>query len=467
MKIKNLLLCISFLLNTQLSNAQPSQLWGLAAIGGVNGEGTIITADSSGNNFQAVYSFVNATGARPWGNLVMANNGKLYGVTEQGGFSNSCVIFSYDPVTNIYTSIYDYAQFPQYGWGACSGLTAASNGILYGLTSSGGANNGGVIYSVDPATDTYQDIYDFSYTTGIGPCGGLLQLSNSLLYGLTSIGGAHSAGTIFSFNPSNNNFVKLYDLIDSTGKDPQFTNLIQATNGILYGMTQMGGMYNKGVIFSFDLSINSYIVLHNFNGINGDRPSGSLMQASSGVLYGMTPIGGAFSIGVIFSYNINTNTYTKLFDFNGTNGSYPMRSFTQASNGKLYGTANSGGLYNIGVIFSFDISNNIYTNLFDFDGTNGASPNGDIIEIFPSSTSIEAMIQNSNVDIFPNPVNNLLTLFLNKSDNISIFNLLGETVIQKNFSSNEKQKVELDVSLLSPGIYFIKVGNEVRKFVKQ
>jgi hypothetical protein len=71
----------------------------------------------------------------------------------------------------------------------------------------------------------------------------------------------------------------------------------------------------------------------------------------------------------------------------------------------------------------------------------------------------------SQTEIFPNPVSKTLSLLLNKAENIIIFNVIGEIVFEKNFTS--KGKNEVDVSFLSRGIYFVKVGNEVRKFVKE
>ena len=45
----------------------------------------------------------------------------------------------------------------------------------------------------------------------------------------------------------------------------------------------------------------------------------------------------------------------------------------QASDGKLYGMTSNGGSSGNGVIFSFDPSSSTYTKLKDFDNTNGAS----------------------------------------------------------------------------------------------
>ncbi len=69
--------------------------------------------------------------------------------------------------------------------------------------------------------------------------------------------------------------------------------------------------------------------------------------------------------------------------------------------------------------------------------------------------------------LFPNPASNIVTISLLNSRNVKVLNLHGEIVIENNFSSNSIGRVELDVSFLSSGMYFIHVGSEVQKFVKE
>jgi hypothetical protein len=92
-----------------------------------------------------------------------------------------------------------------------------------------------------------------------------------------------------------------------------------------------------------------------------------------------------------------------------------------------------------------------------------------VIKLFPDSTTGISGISFStnNLNIFPNPANTTLKFILNKKENISVTNLLREILIDKNYSFNPNRVVEIDISKLSAGIYFIKAGNEVRKFVKE
>jgi hypothetical protein len=103
------------------------------------------------------------------------------------------------------------------------------------------------------------------------------------------------------------------------------------------------------------------------------------MNSFGGV--GMHGVGG----GMIFSYDPFSSTYTRLFDFaddlsSEENGSFPYGSFIQANDGKFYGMASLGGTDNNGVIFTYDRVSGSYTKLLDFDGSNGSNPYGSLIQ---------------------------------------------------------------------------------------
>jgi glucuronoarabinoxylan endo-1,4-beta-xylanase len=72
------------------------------------------------------------------------------------------------------------------------------------------------------------------------------------------------------------------------------------------------------------------------------------------------------------------------------------------------------------------------------------------------------------VIIYPNPVKNILTLDLkgNRTEGaLSILNVMGQKVIQSQLIRSEK--TDIDVSRLSPGIYFYSIGNFKGSFVRQ
>jgi uncharacterized repeat protein (TIGR03803 family) len=361
-----------------LVSASNGILYGMTSYGGINGSGTIFSFNPSANIQASLFSFNtnNTNSASPSGSLVKAANSKFYGISTNGGTADKGTIFSYDISMHQQVKAVDFTgangAYPSSGT-----LVDGGNGKFYGTTTFGGSYNYGVIFSFDPSTNTQTNLFDFSYTNGSYPDGSLVKASNGKLYGTTQGGGNVGYGTLFSFDPVNNTQTRLFDFNFSTGAFPS-GGMIQATNGLLYGMTSSSGdNIGSGSIYSFDPSNNTYAQVFEFNGDNGSFPLGYLMQASDEKIYGTTTYSRndfSHTTGTLFSFDPLTNTHVKLQDFTGTNGGNPNGRLTQASDGKLYGTTAGGGNNDKGVVYSYDISTGLFTKLQDFNGTNGASP---------------------------------------------------------------------------------------------
>jgi uncharacterized repeat protein (TIGR03803 family) len=461
---------------TGIVSAQ-THLWGITVKGGALDSGTIFTADVSGNNIHSVYSCHQFDGAGPVGGMVMAGNEKFYGNTEFGGCGDSCVCFCYNAHTGIFTNIHDYYCNSQYGDQANSAMMLASDGKLYGLCSGGGAHSEGVLYSVDPTTNSYTDVYDFIDSTGYFAAGAMIQLSNGKLYGTTQLGGTSNGGALFSFDPSNSTYTLLHSFQSATGRTPYYCQLLKATDGKLYGMTEYGGADSAGVIFSYDATTNVYTNMHDFDITHGGNPMGSLLQATNGLLYGMTYYGGANMDGTIFSFDISNSTYLDLFDFNATNGRFPTRSLFQASSGLLFGSTYEAGANGFGVFFSFNITTNIQTVLYNFDGgINGKNPDGDVVEVADNLTSgIKTITDNAGISVYPNPAKDQLTISNWQGANckLSITDIMGKEVYNHAYSQLPVANCQLtiDLSQWSNGFYFYQLSNNKEtyrgKFVKE
>lgn len=128
----------------------------------------------------------------------------------------------------------------------------------------------------------------------------MLSTEAQTLYGTTTNGGAQGVGTINKLMVATNDLKVVYSSENITAYSPQYTNLVQANNGKLYGMTSKGGASDVGIIFSYDPSSATFTKLKDFDSTIGAAPYGSLMQANDGKLYGMTTLGGAANYGVIF-----------------------------------------------------------------------------------------------------------------------------------------------------------------------
>jgi uncharacterized repeat protein (TIGR03803 family) len=268
--------------------------------------------------------------------------------------------------------------------------------FLYAMTSSGGANNVGIIFKIKPDGSNYNKLLDFDATNGSNPCGSLV-FDSTFFYGMTETDGAHNGGTIFKIKPDGSNFTKLWDFDIINGGNPYGSLIIDGN--YLYGTTNTGGSYNEGVVFKIMTDGSGYTKLLTFNDINGSDPNCALIYDGN-FLYGTTIIGGTNGLGTIFKIKPDGSGYVKLLDFAGTiNGSMPYGSLI--SDGLfLYGMTYQGGINNKGTIFKIMPDGSNYFKLFDFSGTlDGSTPYGSLLydSIFLYGVTMQGGINNNGV----------------------------------------------------------------------
>ena len=309
---------------------------------------------------------------------------ELYILTERNGTTYDGTIARYTggPSASLSQIKSFSGSTAQEGYSTNGGLTLASNGKLYGMTDEGGTMEYGVIFSFDPVTGTYSKLIDFGGGNGMYPiANNLVQAKNGKLYGTTPYGGTNRGGVLFSFDLTTNTYTKLKDFNYADGSFPQ-GRLTEASNGKLYGTTYQGGSFGYGIIYSFDPSNNTYTKVTNFDFDNGGQPYGDngMIEASDGKLYGITVMGGKTGWGVVYSFDPSTSVYTKLKDLDNLSGNYSFGKLFQASDGLLYGTTYYGGSSDGGVIFSYNVSTRSYTIIKEFRGNDGIHPASSLMQ---------------------------------------------------------------------------------------
>jgi uncharacterized repeat protein (TIGR03803 family) len=161
-------------------------------------------------------------------------------------------------------------------------------------------------------------------------------------------------------------YTKLHDFLGNPDGNGPLGALI-SDGTYLYGMTESGGTNSSGTIVKLKSDGTFYATLLNFFGpATGLAPSESLIFDGT-FLYGMTQAGGANSKGLIFKIKPDGSGYTNLLDFNGTNGDHPYGSLISDST-FLYGMTGFGGLNGYGVIFKIKPDGSGYSKLYDFPG---------------------------------------------------------------------------------------------------
>jgi uncharacterized repeat protein (TIGR03803 family) len=370
--------------SSSLMQASNGKIYGYTQYGGFFNDGQLFEFDPDDYSYEAKADFeVSGMGKHPVGTLCEAANGKLYGVTEQGGDFGYGVLFEYDPVTNAIMVRESFDEI-NYGRDPSWGVIQATNGKLYGMTYSGGANLHGVIYSYEPGTGIFTKLHDFnSSASGRSPYGRLFEASNGFLYGMTSAGGAHGHGVLFKYDPNQDIYYKLIDFDATNGAHPT-ASLIQYGD-YLYGMTRNGGLTSDGVLFRFNINDQTLTKLHDFYGeLYGEDPFGTLTLGPDGNLYGTTFRGGSMPAdpGILFMYDLENDLFVKKFDFmEAIDGSYPFSDLLLAGDGWLYATTYDGGDVDAGTIYRINPVDRSHAVLFNFNYTNnGGIPVGGVTQ---------------------------------------------------------------------------------------
>jgi uncharacterized repeat protein (TIGR03803 family) len=324
--------------------------------------------------------------------LVQGNDGNLYGTTSDGGANGYGTVFRVTTNGLLSTVLSFEGYLGTNGWGPVAGLVEGKGGWFYGTAQDGGVrtrsdNVGmGTIYRVN-TNGAWQTLFYFRGTNGEFPACPLLLGRDGSLYGTTPHGGPayakgppeHGDGSVFKIT-TNGVLTTLFCFNGTDGALP-YAGLVQGADANLYGTTMLGGAADTGEggelrmalrTFGtiFRLSPNgAFTSLFSFNGTNGARPRGALVQGTDGYLYGATEYGGDDykgpgagiehlfykTYGTVFRISTN-GAFTSLFSFHGTNGAHPKAGLLQGKDGAFYGTTSSGGAGDSGTIFRMRIT---------------------------------------------------------------------------------------------------------------
>jgi uncharacterized repeat protein (TIGR03803 family) len=349
------------------------KFYGTTQVGGANNEGFVYEFDPVAGTATEKASFTKANFnfTYPQG-LMKASNGKLYGCASWGGLNKNGYVFLFDPLANTITNVADFPAFTGVPTGR---MMEAPNGKLYGTDNSG--NMGGSIFQFNPANNELLPQIILNDNIGKAVPGNLGLLGNKF-FGFGSRGGANNAGTVFEFDYAARKATKTYDFSSATEGYSPMIGLAATSNGKLYGINKYGGAYDDGTIFEYDLASDVYKKVFDFNGNTvGSNPWVPLTAGLNGKLYGSTRSGtkNTNSSGTLFEFDPNTGTYQTLVTLSHPMGLSLNHKLVQASDGKFYGLMLGGGTNSLGVLFELDPVTKKYRKLQDFFNANGASPN--------------------------------------------------------------------------------------------
>lgn len=323
---------------TPIQDPRSGLLYWATARGGADGHGAVMQA-APGGQASVLHSFAGGAGGSSPARRLVLRDGALYGITSDGGAHSDGLIYRLG-LQGQFSVIHSFSGSVRSqgvdGRHARSPLVAAANGSLYGTTWGGGSHDSGTIYRVDPA-GTYRVVYSFHahlQQAAHRPTGALLAGPDGLLYGTADYGGAQGNGGVFRFDPRRDTLQVIAALPRAAEHDSHGVAL--AADGSLYGVA--GG--EPGLLFRVppDAPLQ---VLHDFGqGADGRAPRGQLLQASDGWLYGVTDAGGSHGQGTLYRFDPVADTEQVLYDFGSQPqvGVQPTTGLLLAANGWLIGT---------------------------------------------------------------------------------------------------------------------------------
>jgi uncharacterized repeat protein (TIGR03803 family) len=261
-----------------------------------------------------------------------------------------------------------------------------------------------ILTSVDAAQPAihykYEALYEFCDSSGCPdiPNGDLIFDTAGNLYGTTFEGGDPACGlgcgTVFQLSLKADKTWKLTTIFKFDGKDGAYpaAGLVTDAAGNLYGTTSSDTGLGDGTVFELSPrkgGIWKFNTLVKFAGKNGSDPEARLILDPAGNLYGTTTAGGnsacdGSGCGTVFELAAAKGKWklTTLFEFDGTNGASPYADLTFDAAGNLYGTTSGGGKFGEGTVFKLSPAKGGAwkpTTLFSFNGADGAGPRGSVV----------------------------------------------------------------------------------------
>ncbi len=273
-------------------------------------------------------------------------------------------------------------------------LVIDGGGNLYGSTVQGGDFGSGTVFQLAPSAGGWTHTVLYSFTGGADggePYKGVTLDPQGNLYGTTVTGGSGSCeggcGVVFKLTKSGSNWTQnvLHAFTGGNDGSGPGSGLAFDSHGNLYGMTPTGGAYGLGVVYQLHPEAAGtwkLNVLHAFTGGNdgSSASAGRLIFDAAGNIYGVTTVGGAHGDGVVFELTYLQGAWRllPLYAFRDQpDGALPYGGLIFDKAGNLYGTTYYAGANDVGTVYKLTHANGAWreTVLYSFKGgTDGSSP---------------------------------------------------------------------------------------------
>jgi uncharacterized repeat protein (TIGR03803 family)/autotransporter-associated beta strand protein len=353
-------------------------LFGTAEYGGPWGDGTVFEIAAGSGTVTTLASFNGSDGASPYAGVIEDASGNLFGTTELGGASNDGTVFEVAKGSGTITTLATFNGAN--GASPLGGVIEDASGNLFGTTFVGGASGYGTVFEIAAGSGAITTLASFNGTNGEYPYGGVIEDASGNLFGTTESGGASGDGTVFEVAAGSGTITTLASFKCTNGESP-YGGVIEDAGGNLFGTTSGGGGGGGyGTVFEIAKGSDAITTLATFNKNNGGIPNAGVIEDASGDLFGTTSYGGASGDGTVFEIATGNGMMATLASFNGTNGASPYGGVIEDASGNLFGTTPTGGASNDGTVFEVAKGSGTITTLGSFNNANPLAPCGGVIE---------------------------------------------------------------------------------------
>lgn len=486
---------------TEGSNAQGSlvqgtdgNLYGMTNAGGPNGTGTIFKITLTGT-FTVLHSFVSASeGANPNGNLIQATDGNFYGMTS---FNARAFKMAPDGTfTVLHTFITSEGYNPQ------GSFVQGKDGNFYGTTNDGGSFFGGTIFKMTSG-GTVTVLKHLNKTPdGENPNGNLIQAADGNFYGMTNYGGTNNIGTIFKITPSGTYTVLRHLTMATDGGNPFGSLIIAPINNLVANpqsittnedtkkaitLTGSGGTltYNivsnplHGTLTGTAPNV-TYKPSSNYNGndqFSFNVSVGCISSAPAIVSITVTPVADTPVLKAIGNKTIAKDSLLK-FTVKATDAdagetvtysliNAPQGATIGATTGVFKWTPTTTGNY------TFKIRATDPTGLYDEEQITVTVTNSLMLTNSDEQQNVTATAT-IKATMYPNPVDDkFYVTFSTPAEQLTvrIIDLHGAVISNNTYSANGKNRIEVNASQLSRGIYMLQLStgtaSQTLRFIKK
>jgi uncharacterized repeat protein (TIGR03803 family) len=311
-KYYTIIFCLSSLLLTHVSTAQPRLVGTLAYTGPQNG-GIVFRNDLPSTTPSIIHAFNNLAPHGAMAGVVAGDNNWLYGILNYNGATGDGGLFRIQRDGSGFTLLYNFTGnsqvMPVYH----------TDGSIY-------FTDDYQIKKFNPANNSVTDVGNGGFVKK------LLIDSDDWMYFTNFY-------TLSKMKTDGTGYIDLHTFNSATEGSSGFAGLTETPGDSLFGVNTVGGTTDEGTLYSLKKDGSGFTVLHQFTAASGSIPESKLVYFD-GKLYGTTSYGGIYGLGVLYTINTDGTGYRVLHHFDPGSPAigYPSGNISIAANGRIFGS---------------------------------------------------------------------------------------------------------------------------------